>query len=434
MFKKHRISKLFDDTFGFEKNIDISDDCAVLYRRNIVIKNIIFLSNLIYSFILTVLSFGESSNWVLTIISYPVTFLVNNTLKKMIHTNSKELFRQQIAMYISCFYMFLSAILIYFRLQTGSQTLSDGTVKAVFSETGYILIYYALVVVSLYQDPKMLKQVSKWVVAIVTVLHFTLTYDILGADYASSDLKTFIVKFFSSQEFKDILLRTVFLVLYLVVLYAIVSIGQYMQEERKKELLKRKKVQDDFTNVVRDMFDVTLKGNQISDDEKSQVELLSNMSNRLSSIIGYSPQKCMEISDYSQVHLTKQVDLDLSTIEDKDMQFEKLREQTNLGNIIIKRLELRRKCEDIIRAHEEGWNTQAFMEKTKSIQNDKSSQIILICDMYISLRSPRNYKRPWSHSKTMELLSSVYSYYFDNEIFDRFIKFASDFEDLYNNY
>ena len=42
-------SKTFDNLFGFESGVDITDETNVLYRRNNVIKRIIFLSNLVFS-------------------------------------------------------------------------------------------------------------------------------------------------------------------------------------------------------------------------------------------------------------------------------------------------------------------------------------------------------------------------------------------------
>jgi len=40
---------LFAKFFGFDEGIDIANDIEVLHRRNIVIKNIIFMSNMLYT-------------------------------------------------------------------------------------------------------------------------------------------------------------------------------------------------------------------------------------------------------------------------------------------------------------------------------------------------------------------------------------------------
>ena len=50
---------IFAKYFGFEQGVDITDDVAVLFRRNVVIKHIVFVSNLMYSIILFVLSYQQ---------------------------------------------------------------------------------------------------------------------------------------------------------------------------------------------------------------------------------------------------------------------------------------------------------------------------------------------------------------------------------------
>ena len=85
---KLKNNKTFDNLFGFESGVDITDETKVLYRRNNVIKRIIFLSNLVFSGLFALLSFGESSNILLTIILFPLTFIVNAGLKKTINKAS----------------------------------------------------------------------------------------------------------------------------------------------------------------------------------------------------------------------------------------------------------------------------------------------------------------------------------------------------------
>ena len=154
---------LFSKMFSFESGIDITNDDEVLYRKNVVIKNIIFISNLIYTLIF-------SSNWILTVILFPATFLVNYFLSNLIKKGPKDQMSQNIATYLACGYMFLSAIVIYVKLKYGSADY--------LKEVGYILIYYSLAVCAFYQDKKLLKNICLMVVVIVTVLHFTLTYPI----------------------------------------------------------------------------------------------------------------------------------------------------------------------------------------------------------------------------------------------------------------
>lgn len=439
LFKKINLGNWFNKLFGFEHGIDISNETQLLFRRNVVIKNIIFVANIVYTILMMFISLftpESNGNWILTIILFPLTFLINNTLKKMIYKNKDELIYQQIAMYIAVFYMFFSSILIYMKMKTPFEiTNPDGSVESVnyFGETGYILIYFSLVVVSLYQDKKMLKNISRWLLVVITILHFTVTYKLTNSsNFAGDNLFEKLLSFFSSTEFIDIVLRTVILIVFTIVLYIIISIAQYMQEERRKELVKRQEVQDDFTKVVTDMFNITLNQNKISEADAKHIELVSVMSERFAEILGLSLLESDEIRTFARIHIDKKVDMDISQITDKDLQFAHLRNQTSLGNQIVKRLELERKCEDIIRAHEEGFNEESSAaNKTKL---DEREQIILISDMYISLRSVRSYKRPLPHNISMNLMNNEFSGYYDEYIFERFVRFQDEFEKIYDEF
>ena len=186
---KLKFKGIWKNMFSIEQDVDITDDCAMLYRRNIVVKNIIFFSNLIYTGIFALLSFGTPSNWVMTIILFPLTFVVNNTLKKLIILNERDMIKQQIASYFCVFYMFLLAVVLYVKMMTGTD--------AIYRDSSYILIYYSLVVISLYQSPKMIRNISTYLLALVTILHFIITYDIIHKDYFTS-LFLFLTTIFKS--------------------------------------------------------------------------------------------------------------------------------------------------------------------------------------------------------------------------------------------
>lgn len=419
---KIKNNKFFSNTFGFESGIDITDDTKVLYRKNIVIKNIIFISNLIFTLMFAFLSFGEKSNIVLTFILFPVTFLVNSGLKKTINKNPNDITTQTIASYIACFYMFLLSIVIYFKLKYGSIDY--------LKECGYILIYYSLAVCSFYQNKKLLKTVFEWVLALVTILHFTVTYEIIFSEMAS-DLGLFFKEFFVSNAFKDILIRTILLCVFMLVLYAIVSMSGYMQEERKKELMKRREVQEDFTNVVTKIFEVTLDNSSRSKEDKESVRIVSKMAKRLAELLSMPEEECQQIENFAKIHIERSVNF-LPDGANEDEKFALLREQTNLGSIIISRLQLERKCEHIIRSTFEESNTQEFVLRMNRIQNEIQAQLILICELYVTMRSIKSYKKAYNHKLTMQYMTEQFSVYFDGNVFDRFVRFKDEFEKIFD--
>ena len=116
----------------------------------------------------------------------------------------------------------------------------------------------------------------------------------------------------------------------------------------------------------------------------------------------------------------------------EDERFEALRKQTELGSKIISRIQLSRKCEDIVRAALEGSDTDEFRETQRVIQNNIESEIILISELYVTMRSVKSYKRAYNHQKSIQFMENQCKVYFDPMLFDRFIKFASDFEAIYD--
>lgn len=421
---KIKNNKTFDNWFGFESGVDITNETKVLYRRNNVIKRIIFLSNLVFSGLFALLSIGERSNILLTIILFPLTFLVNMGLKKTINKAPDDHTTQLIASYIASFYIILLSIVIYLKLKFGSIVY--------LQECGYILLYYSLAICSLYQNKKMMKTIFQWTLIIVTILHFTVTYNILFSE-AAKDIVELLKVIFVSDMGRDIWLRTFLLCLFMIVLYSIVSIGEFMQEERKKELIKRRQVQEDFTNVVTKIFDVTLDRASRSSDDIENIMTVSVMAGNLGRLLNLSEQEVIEIEQIAKIHVERQVNFISTSSGSEDEKFALLKEQTDLGSIIISRLQLERKCEDIIRSTFEGSNNDEFVKKMKKIQNEISSQIILICELYVTMRSIKSYKKAYNHKLTIQYMTDQFRVYFDGDIFEHFLRFKDQFEQIYEN-
>lgn len=424
---KIKNNTFFQNFFGFETGIDVTDDNKVLYRKNTVIKNIIFLSNLFYTIVFALITIGDTSNWsnwILTILLFPVTFFVNATLKKLIKKGPEDKMSQLIAMYFACFYMFLSSIIVYLKLKYGDATF--------LQEVGYILLYYSLTVCAFYQDKKLLKNIFLWVFILVTILHFIVTYNLFEKAKEFDSSLTFFKWFIGSWELKDIILRTVLLLMFMLVLYIYVSMAEYMQEERKRELIKRRDVQDDFTKVVTQIFDVTLDQSKISEEEKKTFMLIGRMSNKLASLLSFDVDRINELEKFSTVHIDNIINFDDNNFKTEDEKFENLRLQTEIGSKIITRLQLSRKCESIVRASLENTINDDFVNQQRNIQNNEESQIILICELYVTLRSFNSYKRAYNHQKSIMNMEELFKIYFDPVIFDRFIKFSSDFEKMYD--
>lgn len=425
---KDKLKNFFNKNFSFESDIDLSDEVEVLFRRNIVIKNLVLVSNLVFAFLLFVITFGtdEPGQWVFSVLPVPLTFLINKSIKKLVYTDKKELLRQQIAMYASSFYIFLSATLLYLKLSWGNGTMGGGELK----EAGYMLLFYSLIVVSLYQNKKLLKNIFAWMLALVTVIHFSVTHNVLNNNN-SDNFFDFLKTFPGTPEFRDIFFRTIIMICFMLVVYSITVIGEKMSEARNQELSKRQEIQEDFTGIVTNLFDVLI--NSRVNSEKNS-ELLAKMTWRLASTYGLQPNKCDELAEYAMFLDKHQNDFKLEyNTNDNDDLFEILRNQSKLGTQLVKRIELAQKTTNIVRAHVEGNDSGHFINTMNKIQKNIDAEIILLADIYITLRSPQSYKRPYHHKASIENITTNFSAYVDSNLLERFLKFQSDFEKIYDN-
>lgn len=424
-FSKEKFTNFVNKHFSFDGDINLSDETEVLFRRNIVIKNIIFLSNIVYSIFLFVLTFGSKvpGEWLFSVIPFPITFLMNRTTKKVIHQYKTSLIHQQAAMYMSTFYMFLSAAIIYIKLAVGAD--------AHLATAGYMLIYYSLIVVSLYQNRAMLKRVFLWMLPIVTALHVFITHQLHNQEY-STDVFSFLKEFFTTPEFRDIAFRTVVMGCFMIAVYTICVIGEKMSQARKTELEKRHEIQSDFTKIVTNLFDVLIQSSVNVEGDELKDKIFYDMTYRLSSIVGKSPQDSTEIAEYALFLSKHKSDFKLEVSDSDEDNFEFLRNQSELGTQLVKRIELSQKTVNIIRTHIEGDGSLAFINKMNKIQKNTDSDIILLSDLYITLRSPKSYKRPYPHKAAIDFINTHFNVYFDATLLERFMRFQSDFEKIFD--
>ena len=428
---KFNIKQIFEKNFSFDSNIDLNNDVEVLYRRNKVIKNIIFISNILYSIILFAITIGKDGlNWLWSVIPLPLTIVLNMTIKKIIEAKEQGIIRQQIGMYFCSIYMIVTSFLVYFKLRTTPSTLA-------YAEAGYLLLYFAMIVVSFYQDTKMLKNIFWWMLAVMTVIHFTLTYNFFS--FESQGIVDFFKNVIPAHPeigvwFRDIIFRTVVLLFFMLALYINTRVTERVLAERKQELSKRRSVQEEYTDVVSSLFNLVLDSKMGFDDDMSQLPLIDQMSRYLAKLCGLNQEEIESLSEYVFYNQKHQLKLELEDGLTEEEKYVRLEEQSAIGKQIAKRMQLSQKAESIVRATLEGWATGEFKEKMLKIQNDVSSQIILLVMIYITLRSAKSYKRPYPHQAVLDYISREFTIYFDKEVYERFLSFHSHFQEMYNDY
>lgn len=435
-----KIQNFFIKRFSFEAGVDILDETSVLYRKNRVIRNIIFVTNIVFLLFTLIGSTGleRNVNLIVTFVIFLIMFFAGKSVKRLNMEKPRTLQKQQMAEYISGIYILMMAVTVYIKLRL---TLGDTMEGGFFSITqaGYSLIYFSLVVIALYQDPKLLNVIFKVTIIVMTIIHVVILYPL----YQYAGNFTELWAYMSSNNgavIIDLLLRTLVLAIFMVGLYSTVKISEDINNKRKSELVKRQEVEKDFKSVVSDVFDVITVYKQrsedkVEEDNKKACKRVAEMSAKLGSFLGYSSKLCQEIYDYSMIHIEKREILNTDDFETKDhleeIDYKKIREKTIIGSVIIKRLQLDKKAEDIVRAHFEKTVNQDFIKEMNGIQNNRESQVILISHIYEILRQSRNYKRELKHQRAIDLIRLEFTPYFDPQIIDRFIKYADDFESIY---
>ncbi len=444
------ISKRIGDRFNFEAGVDILDDTSVLFRRNKVNRNILVLINFVF-LIFTFIG-NQNPNYIIIAGFGLIMFTINRTLKRIINEEPRTLLKQQMAMYIGSVYILMASIGVYIKLRisAGNIVIGDlvtagdtsGVIRYVtdisISQAGYLLIYFALIVISLYQDATLLRILFRWVFVFMLVVHIIIMYPLYQHSGSITELYNYLFVTNGNVTI-DVILRTIVLIVFYVALYSSVSIGQMMNNKRKEELIKRRDMEKDFTAVVGDVFDVIGVFNSHTINQKAEdVHRVAEIASRLANILGLSSNICTEIYEYSTIHIERIQDLSILEYEGKETLTERdyavIREKTILGSVVIKRLQLNQKSEDIVRMHFEKTIDQNFTEKMKRVQRSQEGQIILLAEIYDILRQERNYKSQLKHKRAVDLLQLEFKEYFEPYIIDRFLKYQMEFEAFYEKY
>ena len=435
----HGVKAYFIKKFSFEAGVDILDDKSVLYRKNLVIQNIIVITNIVFLLFTLIGSEGldRNINLIVTFVIALIMFVAGRSISRIIREKPTTIHKQQMGEYLSGIYVLMMAIAVYIKLRL---TLGESLEGGFFSITqaGYSLIYFSLVVIALYQDSKLLNVVFKVTIVAVTIIHVVVMYPIYRYANDFAQLWGYI----NGPVLTDIVLRTLVLAVFMIGLYSTVKISEDINAKRKQELIKRRKMEKDFKDVVADVFEVITVYKQRGEDiaEKNyaaSARRIAKMAGELGGFLGYSSKLCQEIFEFSTIHIDKRDVLNVDEYDEKDQlneaDYKVIRNKTIIGSVIIKRLQLDKKAEDIVRAHFEKTVNKDFIKEMNGIQNNRESQVILLSHIYDILRQERNYKKKLNHGRAIDLIKFEFNEYFDPQIVDRFLKYEAEFESTYHD-
>jgi len=91
---------------------------------------------------------------------------------------------------------------------------------------------------------------------------------------------------------------------------------------------------------------------------------------------------------------------------------------------------LRATASTIMMSHHEKWDGSGYPNGLAGEDIPASGQIVAVADVYDALRSERPYKAAFSVEKTLAIMREGRAIHFSPEIFDAFMRIASNFEDI----
>ena len=208
-----------------------------------------------------------------------------------------------------------------------------------------------------------------------------------------------------------------------------------MQEERKLELIKRRQVQNDFAAIVGNLFNAVFINAYVNLNEEFAY-MTQRMANKIAGFINLSPIAIENLNDFALIHLkyddVKDFKLNVDAFDDRV--YEELKAKTTLGADIVKRMEISQNVDTITRSYVENNLGDEKLISIMAPVNDDNSQIIMLSEIYLTFRDSQSYKRPFTHSETLNYIEKIFEPFISPIILERFIKFSDEIESEYNSY
>jgi len=157
----------------------------------------------------------------------------------------------------------------------------------------------------------------------------------------------------------------------------------------------------------------------------------------ISEILGLSKNLVEQIGTYAPLHDIGKIGID-DTILNKpsqltDVEFNKIKNHSTIGYEIVKDLNIGDIAKNITLYHHEKWNGKGYPEGLSGNSIPLEARIVAIADVYDALRSPRPYKKAFSHEKAISIITSDVGSSFDPNIIDKIKDNFDAFDKIYKS-
>ncbi len=106
----------------------------------------------------------------------------------------------------------------------------------------------------------------------------------------------------------------------------------------------------------------------------------------------------------------------------------------DLAKTDAKTLDYLNTAKEIALYHHEKWDGSGYPMGLKGEEIPLSARIAAVCDVYDSLRSPRPYKKPFTHEEAVAIIRSGKGSHFDPELVRCFLRLAEQFAAIWNEH
>ena len=332
-------------------------------------------------------------------------------------------------MYLQSLFVFILSVVLYMKVYLGFTYLDDGQLTDVefsITQAAYLLIFFSFVIISLYQNTKLLRTMFAWTMVIIIVLNITLLHPSLFSHAKTiPNLVNYLVGE-GRQVSVDIILRIFVFLVFFAALYTSASISQYMFKQRTSEVERRMDVEANFKDVVESVFE-SVRAYSSADDkfEESLTAMkVAAVVREIGIAMNYDSNTIIDLTKFATIHSKRMNELSIYGIEEiNSSNFDLVLKKTKLATTIIKRLQITKKAEDIVYRYFEGVLDKSFVDKMALDPEDYESNILLISEIYHNLRSDKSFKKALNHQRSVELIQKEFYKLFNQNLVMRFVKF-----------
>ena len=177
------------------------------------------------------------------------------------------------------------------------------------------------------------------------------------------------------------------------------------------------------------------------EDTGNHVIRVNKYSKAFAELLGMPSAWCEEIGYSAQLHDVGKMSVNSAILKKQGSLTEEEREEMNqhtvYGYHILRNIPRFEMAADIALAHHERWDGTGYPNGIKGEQIPLAARITQVADIYDALRSARSYKPPWSHQKTLTVLTKGDGRldpksHFDPELINIFKKHSSHFSDIWH--